>query len=165
MDPTGWLDALDPAVARALEHVWIPIGLPGFQGESKARRREVLDERFGPDGWRIGHIVRGRILTAEEAILEYEQAYRVFLRDRPELVRFLVTGFGNVYDDNPTNVFDADYHQPHTQLNHYQDISVRRVIAELVDDPAWPDVVATPEEMVDLVDAGTGLTRHVPRAA
>ena len=30
-------------------------------------------------------------------------------------------------------------------MNHYQDISVRRVIAELVDDPAWPDVVTTPD--------------------
>ena len=165
MDGPGWLTSLDPAAADELANVWIPIGLPGFQGDSKTRRRQVLDERFGEDGWRIGHIVRGRILTADEAILEYEEAYRVFLRDRPSLVRFLVTTAGNVYDDNPTNVFDTDYHQPHTHLNHYQDISVRRVIAELVDDPGWPDVVATPEETVDLVDAGSGLTHRVPRAS
>ena len=41
-------------------------------------------------------------------------------------------------------------------MNHYQDISVRRVIAELVDDPTWPDVVDTPAETIDLVDLGTG---------
>ena len=70
------------------------------------------------------------------------QAYRVFLRDRPALVRFLVATCGNVYDDRPSNVFDADYEQPDTDLNHYQDISVRRVVAELVDDPGWPDVAA-----------------------
>ena len=42
-------------------------------------------------------------------------------------------------------------------MNHYQDISVRRVIAELVDDPAWPDVTDTDTRpSTDLVDLGTG---------
>ena len=164
MDRTSWWQALDPAAEADLEQVWIPIGLPGFQGDTKARRRELLDGRFGNDGWRIGHVVRGRIVPPAVAILEYEQAYRVFLRDRPALVHFLVATCGNVYDDKPSNVFDADYEQPDTDLNHYQDISVRRVVAELVDDPAWPEVVATRHETVDLVDAGTGLVHRVPRS-
>ena len=138
MDGTSWWQTLDAGAAADLEQVWIPIGLPGFQGDTKARRREVLDERFGADGWRIGHVVRGRIVPPAVAILEYEEAYRVFLRDRPALVRFLVATCGNVYDDKPSNVFDADYEQPDTNLNHYQDISVRRVVAELVDDPGSP---------------------------
>ena len=164
MDRTSWWQALDPAAEADLEQIWIPIGLPGFQGDTKARRRELLDGRFGNDGRRIGHVVRGRIVPPAVAILEYEQAYRVFLRDRPALVHFLVTTCGNVYDDKPSNVFDADYEQPDTDLNHYQDISVRRVVAELVDDPAWPEVVATRHETVDLVDAGTGLVHRVPRS-
>ena len=82
-----------------------------------------------------------RIVPPSIAILEYEEAYRRYLRDRPALVRFLVTTCGNVYDDRPANVRRAhDYDQPDTAANHYQDISVRRVIAELVDDPDWPDV-------------------------
>ena len=165
MDGTGWWQTLDAGAAADLEQIWLPVGLPGFQGDTKARRQALLDERFGPDGWRIGHVVRGRIVPPSIAILEYEQAYRVFLRDRPVLVRFLVATCGNVYDDKPSNVFDADYEQPDTDLNHYQDISVRRVVAELVDDPAWPDVVPTPHETVDLVDAGTGLVHRVPRAS
>jgi hypothetical protein len=164
MDRTNWWTHLDPAVAADLAEVWVPIGLPGFQGDSKERRTAVLDERFGADGWRIGHVVRGRVVPAAVAIAEYEQAYRVFLRETPALVRFLVATCGNVYDDNPSNVFDTDYHQPHTHLNHYQDISVRRVVAELVDDPAWPDVTETPHETVDLVDLGTGLVHRLPRA-
>ena len=56
------------------------------------------------------------------------------------------------------------YHQPETIQNHYQDISVRRVISELVDDPAWPDVVDTPVETVDMVDLGTGESHTAPRA-
>jgi hypothetical protein len=164
MELPNLLAAVGPDAARDLGETWIPIGLPGFQGDAKARRQQVLDHRFGPDGWRVAHVVRGRIVPPSVAILEYEEAYRVFLRDRPALVRFLVTTCGNVYDDNVSNVHDADYDQPHTHLNHYQDISVRRVIAELVDDPAWPDVVETPRETVDLVDLGTGLVHALPRA-
>ncbi|MEO5966195.1 MAG: hypothetical protein ABIR11_12075 [Candidatus Limnocylindrales bacterium] len=164
MDRSNWWTALGPFEAADLEHVWIPIGVPGFSGATKHRRTALLDERFGEGGWRIGHIVRGRIVPASEAIAEYEEAYRRFLRDRPALVRFLVTTCGNVYDDQVSNVFDSEYDQPQTLMNHYQDISVRRVVSELVDDPQWADVLDTPSETVDLVDLGTGLVHRVPRA-
>ncbi len=140
------------------------MGTPGFAGDAKHRWREVLDERFGADGWRLAHVVRGHIVQFAAAIVEYEEAYRQYLRDRPELVRFLVEACGNVYDDRVENVHDVDYHQPHTVQNHYQDISVRRVIAELVDDDAWPWVTDTPPGDVSLVDLGSGLSHLVPRA-
>ena len=155
---------LDPALAAPLAEVWIPVGLPGFAGADKARRREILDERFGRDGWRFAHVVRGRIVPVAEAILEYEAAYDAFLRERPALVRFLTTTCGNVYDDQVANVFDDAYDQPHTAMNHYQDIAVRRVVARLVDDPAWPEVIDTPVETVELRDLGTGAVHAVPRA-
>jgi hypothetical protein len=164
MDRTNWWNVLDAAASAALAETWIPVGLPGYAGEAKHRRRALLDERFGPDGWRLAHIVRGRIVPPAEAILEYEEAYRRFLRERPALVRFLVTTCGNVYDDRVENVHDVSYEQPRTVQNHYQDISVRRVIAELVEDPAWPDVTDTPGESVDLADLGTGHVHRVPRA-
>jgi hypothetical protein len=150
----------DPAAAELLGEVWIPVGLPGFSGASKATRTARLDDRFGPDGWRLSHVVRGRVVPFEEAILEYEEAYRRYLRATPALVRFLTTKCGNVYDDNPTNVFDDHYAQPHTHMNHYQDISVRRVIGELVDDPAWPDVVDRGSGDEELLDLTSG--RRIP---
>ncbi len=166
VDRADWWTELDAEAVAALRDVWVPVGLPGFSGEAKHRRGTVLDERFGADGWRIGHLVRGRIVSPADAIVEYEEAYRRFLRDRPALVRFLVTVCGNVYDDRVENVHEPDaYDQPETIQNHYQDISVRRVIAELVEDPAWPDVVATAAETVDMVDLGTGETHAAPRAA
>jgi len=61
-------------------------------------------------------------------------------------------------------VHDLEYDQPHTAQNHYQDIAVRRVIAELVDDPDWPWVTDTEPGDADLVDLGTGLVHRVPRA-
>lgn len=162
---TSWESLLPTETADRLSAIWIPVGLPGFSGAEKARWNALLSERYGTDGWRISHVVRGKIVPRAVAIIEYEEAYRRYLRERPDLVNFLVEACGNVYDDNPSNVFDDDYEQPHTAMNHYQDISVRRVIAELVDDPAWPTVTATPVESVELHDFGTGERVTAPRAS
>jgi hypothetical protein len=164
MDPSDWWTALDGAAAASLTDTWIPVGTPGFAGDAKARWRETLDGRFGADGWRLSHVVRGRVVPFADAILEYEASYRAYLLDRPSLVRLLVDQFGNVYDWGVANVRDDAYEQPHTAMNHYQDIAVRRVIASLVDDPAWPWVTETPSGDADLVDLATGTTHRVPRA-
>jgi hypothetical protein len=163
MDRTDWWRHLGEAAAPLAE-VWIPVGSPGFSGEAKHRWHALLDDRFGTDGWRLGHIVRGEVVPVATAIHEYEASYRRYLRDRPALVRFLVETCGNVYDFAVENVRDADYAQPHTTMNHYQDISVRRVVAELVDDADWPDVTETDPAEAPLVDLGTGATHTVPRA-
>jgi len=159
-----WWRTLDPSALNDLAATWFPVGQPGFAGDNKHAWKSTLDARFGADGWRMGHYVRGAIVPPAVAIGEYEEAYRVYLRARPELVRFLATTCGNVYDSAVSNVYDASYEQPDTASNHYQDISVRRVIAELADDPDWPDVTPTEPGDVDLTDAGTGLVHHFPRA-
>jgi hypothetical protein len=164
MDRTDWWRSLDDERAALLAEIWIPVGTPGFSGAAKADRRRRLDEHFGPDGWRLAHVVRGAVVPVGIAILEYEASYRRYLRDRPALVRFLVTTCGNVYDYEVANVHDDDYDQPHTEMNHYQDVAVRRVVAGLVDDAEWPDVVDTPREVVPLTDLGTGASHEVPRA-
>ena len=164
MDRTDWWRQLDSDLVEPLEDIWVVVGAPGFSGPAKADRQAVLDGRFGPEGWRFAHIVRGEVVPPTTAILEYEASYRRYLRDRPALVRFLVTTFGNVYDFDVANVHDDDYDQPHTEMNHYQDISVRRVVSELVDEGEWPDVTDTPAETVPMVDLGTGRTHLAPRA-
>ena len=164
MDRTDWWTTLDATALAPLTETWIPAGTPGFAGDAKQRWREVFDARFGADGWRLSHVVRGRVVSSAEAILEYEASYRAYLLDRPALVRFLVEQCGNVYDWGVDNVHDAEYDQPHTGQNHYQDIAVRRVIASLVDEPDWPWVVETTVEEADLVDLGSGEVHRVPRA-
>jgi hypothetical protein len=154
----------DPFAAARLAEVWIPVGVPGYSGPAKAQRTAAFDARFGADGWRYAHVVRGEVVPFAAAIAEYEESYRRFLRARPALVAFLVAECGNVYDHEVANVFDDAYVQPGPVANHYQDVAVRRVIAELVDDPAWPDVTDTDTNETDLVDLGTGETHRVPRA-
>ena len=164
MGRSNWWSELEPGIRGLLADTWIPVGTPGFAGDAKLRWRVRLDDRFGADGWRISHLVRGRVVPFSEAIQEYEASYRQFLLDRPSLVRLLVEQFGNVYDWGVENVHDIDYHQPNSAMNHYQDISVRRVVASLVDDPAWPWVTDTEPGEDDLVDVNDGVVHHVPRA-
>jgi hypothetical protein len=159
----NWWQAIGPA-ASLLAQVWTPVGSPGFAGHRKRAWQRQLDERFGPDGWRLSHYVRGRIVSKLEALREYEQSYRLYLQSRPALVEFLVTVCGNVYDDQVRNVYDESYEQPHTVANHYQDIAIRRVISELVDDVTWPTVTATPPEEADLIDLNDGKQHRLPRA-
>ncbi len=55
-----------------LSDVWIAVGVPGFAGAEKARRQQLLNERFGTDGWRYGHYVRGEIVPPSIAIARQE---------------------------------------------------------------------------------------------
>lgn len=151
--------ALDGVAAGMLREIWIPVGVPGFSGEAKQRRSDTLDGRFGSDGWRWAFVVRGEIVGFDAAIAEYEEAYRVHLHRHPEIVRWLVAEAGNVYDERVANVFDDSYVQPSPVPNHYQDISVRRVVAELT---GHHD--ATPGELEEMVDLGTGERHRVPRS-
>jgi hypothetical protein len=164
MDRTDWWRRLEPELARPLEEIWLPVGSPGFAGPEKPRWKTLLDERFTSSGWRFAHVMRGKVVPVSVAILEYESSYRRYLHDRPALVRFLATACGNVYDFAVGNVEEDDYDQPDTEMNHYQDISVRKVMAELVDDTDWPEVTETAVETVSLVDLGTGERHLVPRA-
>jgi len=161
---SNWWRSLPTGAQAELAETWIPVGLPGFAGREKAQRSAAYDERFGPDGWRIGHVVRGVVIPPGEAILEYEASYRAFLKARRPLVAFLAESCGNVYDDAVENVFSDRYDQPDTASNHYQDVSVRRIVAELADNPAWPEVTPTAPGDADLLDFGTGQTHRVPRA-
>ncbi|MFT5196679.1 MAG: hypothetical protein ACI9EW_004098 [Cellvibrionaceae bacterium] len=164
MNRSNWWKNLDPKLVEPLGQVWIPVGLPGFSGDAKANRTAMLDQKYGAGGWEMRHYVRGKIVPKAVAIFEYEEAYRQFLHSQPAMVEFLVTACGNVYDYAPDNVFDDDYEQPHTPMNHYQDISVRRVINELASDPDWPTVTPTPAETVWLTDLTDGERHHFPRA-
>jgi hypothetical protein len=142
--------------------IWIPLGLPGFSGDDKQRRSNLLDERLGPDGWRYRFVVRGELVDFSAAIAEYEESYRVHLRRYPAVVEWLVTRCGNVYDHSVGNVHDDDYLQPGPAANHYQDISVRRVIAELADERSLTD--KRWGEPIEMTDLGTGERHTVPLA-
>ena len=163
--PTGGATSI-PASRHPLREIWIPVGSPGFAGPDEgtlASTPRRADSRS--DGWRFGHVVRGAVVPVPVAIREYEASYRRYLRDRPALVQFLATACGNVYDFDVANVHDDDYEQPHTEMNHYQDISVRRVDVRARRRPGLAGHHATRRSRSSrCADLGTGATHEVPRA-
>lgn len=146
-----------------LADIWICIGHPGFSGDDKQRRHDLLSNRFGPDGWRWRFVVRGRLVSFNDAIAEYEQSYRTYLAEHPEVVTWLTSIAGNVYDHSVDNVWDDDYVQPGPEANHYQDIAVRRVVAELHGINAAHNSTES-TSLVELTDLTTGAVHRVPRA-
>ena len=120
-----WTDDLDPGRRAGVRRR----GQGPLGGSSSTRR-------FAPDGWRFAHVVRGAVVpTAGRHRRVRGDATGATCATDPASSRSSSTTCGNVYDDEVANVHDDDYDQPHTAMNHYQDIAVRRVIAELVDDP------------------------------
>ena len=164
INQSNWWQTIEPALAEPLTQIWVAVGTPGYAGPQKGSWQQTLDARFGPGAWRMSHYVRGQIVAKQAALREYEQSYRAYLHSHPAIVELLVTLCGNVYDDQVSNVYDHAYDQPHTPANHYQDIAVRRVIAELVEDVTWPNVTPTAEETADLTDLNDGQIYHLPRA-
>ncbi len=164
MDNFKWWESAPAFLREQTENIWIPLGNPGYSGANKQARKAALNTHFGVDGWTMGHHVRGQIVQVDEAIKEYEHSYRVYLQSHPEIVSFLTTNFGNVYDYAIENVYDDSYNQPHSVRNHYQDISIRRIIAELAEDEAWPEVIETNTDVCELVDLSDGSSHMLPRA-
>jgi hypothetical protein len=160
----NWWQYCDKEIQQIISDVWIPIGNPGYTGDRKSIRKDYFDRIFGEDCWRESYVVRGRIVSKSEALLEYEQSYRIYFYNHPHVVDFLVKYCGNVYDYQVENVYDSNYEQSGTNRNHYQDIIIRRIISELVRDPSWSDIIETESGEVELIDLTTGQTCHVERA-
>ena len=132
-----------------------PSACPGSAGRDKAARAARLDERFG-----AGRLAprarrpRPRRAAGRRRSLEYEAGLPRLPRARRPLVAFLAEALRQRLRRRASRTSGATTTTSRdTPSNHYQDISVRRVIAELADDPAWPEV--TPTEPGDVGPAST----------
>ena len=142
---TNWWTALGrrtpPTTSR---EVWIPVGLPGFSGDTSSGGRPCSTSGSAPTAGGSGtSSAAGSCRRPSRSSSTRRRTGGSSATARPSsgsssrsAATSTTTGVENV--DEPD-----DYDQPDTVPNHYQDISVRRVIAELVDDPDWPDVVET----------------------
>ena len=164
VDRSSWWRSLPPSAAANLAAVWVPVGLPGFSGEREGgeaagARRALRRGRLAPrDTWSAAassRRPRPSRSTSSRIAGSCAIAGRSS-RSSPSTAATSTTGASRTSSTATTT-------QPDTPANHYQDISVRRVIAELADDPAWPEVTPTEPGEVELVDLGIG--RAPSRAA
>lgn len=105
------------------------IGRPGYLGK---RRNDVLlncDLLYGKNKWDFVWKVNEYFFPLQGALLLYEDAYYNHFLKNPEDLEWLVKEASDVYDDSPTNVNSGlDYTKQETNMNHFQDIAVRRCL-------------------------------------
>jgi hypothetical protein len=111
---------------------WRTIGRPHYFGRNRDRRRRTYNKRYGPDGWRIRHVVCGQLLDLPEAARHVAAAYAAFLATRPDVLEWLCTAASDVYQTARSNVQSGlDYARQETKMEHVHDIAVRNALAEL----------------------------------
>ena len=105
---------------------------PGYLGKKRDEIYKFWDEQYGKDKWIIVYELGPYILTREEGILIYEDAYFVYLKSNQEALNWLTSTACDVYDTAPTNIFSKyDYSIQETPNNHLHDIAIRRALRRL----------------------------------
>ncbi len=111
---------------------WQTLARPGYFGKRKADILAGYEQEFGKDNWRLAWIVQGSIFDLERILMLYEDGYYHYLKQRTDLLDTLVAEAADVYEDAPSNVqCGLDYTAQESNINHFQDISLRRVVARL----------------------------------
>ncbi len=106
---------------------------PSYFGKHRDEIEQGYDEKYGKGKWRIMWLgPYDKVITFDEAIILYEDAYYNFLKNNPLLLVGLANAACEVYDNASTNVKSGfDYHAQENNSNHYQDISVRKCMFRL----------------------------------
>ncbi len=111
---------------------WAILGRLGYAGRKKTLRRTELENKFGKDNWIIAHLVDGKLLSREEALVYFEEGYFQFFKKNPELLDWLILTAQDIYDTDPSNIDSKfDYSIQETEAAHLNDIAIRRVIKRL----------------------------------
>ncbi len=101
-------------------------------GKRKQEVKSAYDARFGGNGWSSAHVADGRVIDKAETLQHYEDGYFHFLRERPDVLEWLVKTASEVFDVAPSNVDSGiDYKKQECAETHLQDIAIRRVLGRL----------------------------------
>src|ERR1700722_7735834 len=107
---------------------------PGYFGKRRREREADYDAQHGPGRWQECWQVGAWILSFEEAVTLYDDAYFEHLdgqgHGRPNLLAW-VCSFRKCYDSDPCNITSGVTHDPHATPRHLQDVSVRRALVRL----------------------------------
>jgi hypothetical protein len=111
---------------------WVFEDRPSYFGRKRDEIQKGYDEKYGELSWKLAHKVGDRYLDFSDAIQLYEDAYYEFLRNHVGILNLLCNEAKEVWDNAETNVkCGFDYSAQENWSNHYQDISVRRVVFRL----------------------------------
>jgi len=109
---------------------------PGFFGKRRAEKEAIYNESYPGwiEGWEIplhiGYATVKVVLTFQEAVLLYDEAYYIHLRACPAILSY-VKEFGECYDSDESNILCGLEHDSNAIPRHIQDVSVRRALLRL----------------------------------
>lgn len=108
---------------------------PGYFGKLRNEIEDQYEKDYpilknGHPGWQECWQVGEHILDFDEAVMLYDDAYWVHLKDNPDILQW-VTSFGECYDSDPSNIACGLEHDPQATPRHIQDISVRKALVRL----------------------------------
>ncbi|MDP6545247.1 MAG: adenylyltransferase/cytidyltransferase family protein [Phycisphaerae bacterium] len=121
-------DRMKPAIvpSEGDSGEWQQIGRPGYVGKNAAARQEELTRRYGPGNWRIVYEWQNSIITRDEALQLYVDAYIAHFAARRDVLDWLVETASDVYDISPADVDSGtDFSIQNESATHLQDIAVR----------------------------------------
>jgi len=105
---------------------------PGYSGGKKSLRDQNRNEVFGHGTWRTMFRWGDDIITYNEALMLYEDAYIEYFRKHPEELEWISKTGCNVFDNSDSNVMcGTDYAIQEAISTHLQDIAVRRCLIRL----------------------------------
>lgn len=111
---------------------WIPVFRPGALGRNRDAKILAWDQLFGKGRWRLAYRWADRMLSYDDALQLYEDAYLAHLQSQPNLVEWICATASDVYDNAESNVDSGlDYRIQETGATHLQDIAVRRSLMRL----------------------------------
>ena len=122
----------EPRAPAADMTTWRTQGRPGYVGKKTASAARKLDAEHGPGDWCIAYTWRGEIITRDEALELYTEAYVRFFEANPKVLQDLVSMARDVYDLAPADVAaGTDYSIQRPGAVHLQDIAVRIAVSRL----------------------------------
>lgn len=112
---------------------WRTVDRPGYVGRRQRSAMQKLDAEYGAENWRIVYAYDGKIITRDEALLLYAAAYVEFLRQRLDVLDWLVKMACDVYDIQPDDVqAGTDFSQQRRDGQHHlHDIALRIALQTL----------------------------------
>lgn len=105
---------------------------PGYSGGLKRDRDRDRDEWYGEGQWRTAFRWGHRLISYDEALMLYEDAYLAYFQQNPDDLDWLCRTASNVFDNSDSNVLSGtDYDAQEAMSTHLQDIAVRRCLIRL----------------------------------
>ncbi|UCD55254.1 MAG: (d)CMP kinase, partial [Candidatus Omnitrophota bacterium] len=105
---------------------------PGYYGKKRSETEKMLNRWYGKGNWQERYMIAGKLISKDERLKYYEDAYYYFFLKNPDELERLLSQASDVYDNDPSNVESGfDYNIQETTASHLQDIAIRRVVRRL----------------------------------